>query len=816
MAESGFCHLTFKIVVGMKFRFSKITSYLTLFILFPLASSFAFPQRVAKLQEDAEKAFIWGDYLRAKEDYRELISIWAGPELLLKSRQRLALSLEMLNQRQEAIRAYQLLLLLLHPPQADEAKRSLAKLYLEERNYPAALAWLFSCQEKGANVQFQMGYSFTKLGEWRKGIKHLETLTPDFLLWDWVLYLLGKCYLGLKKPATALDLLSHIPRASLLHWNSQRMLVKAYSQQGSYRQAVKIAEDWGDNANSLFQVGKIYESLGETSKALSYYWRVVKSFPRDSLTWKAIEKIKKLQGEKLSPEERFQMGKAYFQRREWKNALSQFGGYLKSAPQGKRAEEATFLQANCLFKLGDYARAKSLYLSLISGFPHSTLSPKFRFNAAMCDWKLGKIEDAFWRFRDCSLRYPRTADGERALFLAGGILEGSGDYEGAANQYLMAQNRYPQGKLADQALWRAALCLYQGRDELRSLSLLNRFRGLYPQSPFCRTAIYWISKIYQRMGKVSQAKKALRELARKYPHSYYGLKAKSLLKGRDEFLPLRKTSAGPLVRTQRFEERLKERMNFSSWMKVNLPRGEILSLERNSHYQEGRMLARLGLTREAKREFVRAEKAAWGKPPALTLLLGYYVRHGWNLRGHKVASWIEDWAKGKRVEDLPPYLLRWLYPVHLLADAWERSRRVNLDPLFVLALIRRESRFDPYATSKSGARGLMQIMPLTGEEVAQSLGRHIISSQELYRKDINLDLGIYYLTQQLYRFSGRPEMALAAYNGGPTNVFRWKKGLKEPLDIDLFVERIDYSQTRAYLKMVLKDYVRYKEIWGEK
>ena len=110
----------------------------------------------------------------------------------------------------------------------------------------------------------------------------------------------------------------------------------------------------------------------------------------------------------------------------------------------------------------------------------------------------------------------------------------------------------------------------------------------------------------------------------------------------------------------------------------------------------------------------------------------------------------------------------------------------------------------------------MQIMPSTGKEVAHSLGRMHTSPEELYQVDLNLDLGIRYLLQQLHRFGGRPEMALAAYNGGPTNVLRWKRGLEEPLDIDCFVERIDYSQTRAYLKMVLKDYVRYKQVWRER
>jgi soluble lytic murein transglycosylase len=794
-----------------------IKTVLSLFFFFLLPFDLfpsPLPQGVIELKENAEEAFIWGDYRKAKKDYLNLISTWADPELLLKSRYRLALCLERLNQRKEAIRAYQLLLF--HIPQAEEVKRSLAKLYLEEGNYQATLVWLSSCKEKRADILFQMGYCYAQLGEWREGIIHLEALTPDYPLYDYVLYLLGRGYLDLGESSKSIDALSRIPQESLLYRDSQRTMVRAYSRGGNYQQALRMLEGWEKDANYLFRIGEIYGLIGEKAKSLTYYLRLIKSFPRDPLALRAGERIEELKGKELGPEERFLIGKVLFHSGEWRASLDQLGSYLKASPRGRWADEANFLEANCLFKLGDYTRARSLYLSLISKFPHSSFSPKSKFQIALCDWRLEKMGDAFWRFRDFSLRYPTAEHAERALFLAGSVLAENGDYRGAANQYLMAQARYPKDKLADQSLWRAAFCLYQDGDYLRSLSLLKEFSQLYDQSPFLKTTLYWTSKLCQKMGKVNQAKKILKELARKYPYSYYGLKAKSLLSGEDIFTPFRKSSSGLRTKTLKFKEQVRERSCFSTWIKGNFPPKDSLSLEEGLHFHKGKMLADLGLAEEAKKEFVHVEKTEWGNPRALSGLLGLYSQLGWDLRGHKVASWIEDEAKRRGVEDLPSYLLRWLYPVHLRADVWERCRRANLDPLFILALIRRESRFDLYATSRSGALGLMQIMPATGKEVARSLGRKEFSSKILYQKDINLDLGVHYLVQQLYRFGGRPEMALAAYNGGPTNVLRWKRGLEEPLDIDLFVERIDYSQTRSYLKMVLKDYFRYKEIWEGK
>ncbi len=799
----------------MRIRDPKIHLWLILLFFLPFSSfSSSLPKKVSELEKDAEEAFIWGDYQRAKADYLNLICIWSDPELLLKSRQRLALCLERLNQRREAIRAYQLLLY--HLPQAEEAKQALARLYLEEGNYQAALNWLSSCREKGADITFQMGYCLTQLGEWGEGINHLLVLDPHYPLWDYTLWLLGRCYLGLGEHSKSIDVFSRISGESLLYWDAQRMIIRAYTQKRDYHRALRRLEGWGETANSLLRMGEIYELMGEVSQSLSYYLRVIKTFPRDPLALRAGEKLSGLRGEKLLPEERFYIGRVHFYRREWGVALDQLGRYLRTSPRGRWVDEASFLKANCHFKLGNYLQARSLYLYLISASPDNRLSQKSRFQAALCDWRLGRVDDAFWRFRDYAQGYPRAEDAERALFLAGEVLEERGDYRGAATQYLMAQSHYPKGKLADQSLWRAAFCFYQAGDRLRSLFLLKRFSRLYESSPFLKTTLYWTSKIYQERGKVNQAKKALKKLARGYPHSYYGLKAKSLLSRENSFTPFRELPSRFMVKTLKFKEQMRERLYFSSWISDNFLNQHSPSLERGSHYQKGRMLANLGLSEEAKKEFVQVEKVEWGNLRAFSGLLGYYSKLGWDLRAHKVASWIEDWAKESGMENLPLYLLWWLYPVHLSVDVWERCRRANLDPLFVLALIRRESRFDPYATSRSGARGLMQIMPSTGREVARSLGRGDISPQELYRMDLNLELGVHYLIQQLHRFGGRPELALAAYNGGPTNVFRWKKGLEEPLDIDLFVERIDYTQTRSYLKMVLKDYVKYKQIWRER
>lgn len=123
----------------------------------------------------------------------------------------------------------------------------------------------------------------------------------------------------------------------------------------------------------------------------------------------------------------------------------------------------------------------------------------------------------------------------------------------------------------------------------------------------------------------------------------------------------------------------------------------------------------------------------------------------------------------------------------------------NIDPSLIAAIIQVESSFRPNAISPKGAVGLMQLMPDTARWVAEQRG---MPSKELNLLDpeLNVQLGVYYLQYLLQRFPTESS-ALAAYNGGPTNVKRW---LEEDVwdGSWLKAESIPFTETRQYVKKV--------------
>lgn len=98
------------------------------------------------------------------------------------------------------------------------------------------------------------------------------------------------------------------------------------------------------------------------------------------------------------------------------------------------------------------------------------------------------------------------------------------------------------------------------------------------------------------------------------------------------------------------------------------------------------------------------------------------------------------------------------------------GQRTGIDPVFLAALIRVESAFYPEAVSRKGARGLMQVMPATGEEVARKLGIEWAGAHQLHDLELNVRLGVFYLDWLLDYYAGNYKFALTAYNRGPGNV----------------------------------------------
>ena len=121
----------------------------------------------------------------------------------------------------------------------------------------------------------------------------------------------------------------------------------------------------------------------------------------------------------------------------------------------------------------------------------------------------------------------------------------------------------------------------------------------------------------------------------------------------------------------------------------------------------------------------------------------------------------------------------------------EAAATHGVDPYLVNGLIWVESKFRSKAKNKSGARGLMQLMPTT----AKALGRALDRPAKVYDPEFNVHAGTFYLSRQLQRFEGDEALALAAYASGPGRVREWvDAGEPLPASIQGFVTKVQRAR----------------------
>jgi soluble lytic murein transglycosylase len=127
----------------------------------------------------------------------------------------------------------------------------------------------------------------------------------------------------------------------------------------------------------------------------------------------------------------------------------------------------------------------------------------------------------------------------------------------------------------------------------------------------------------------------------------------------------------------------------------------------------------------------------------------------------------------------------------------------NINPLFITAIIKVESKFFRKARSEDGAVGLMQVMPQTASQLAKELNIRDFELSDLENPDTNIMFGSYYLSKLLKEFKGNERLAAAAYNAGDSKVLEWL-GQNPMLQVDSI--DMPYPETKYYINEVDKTY----------
>lgn len=331
-------------------------------------------------------------------------------------------------------------------------------------------------------------------------------------------------------------------------------------------------------------------------------------------------------------------------------------------------------------------------------------------------------------------------------------------------------------RLSDTALqrfWDKAWGAYIARDFKTARELFTFIRNTYTNPNVRRQSTYWLARIAERTGDKKGAEKVYTELANGDYEDLYG----------------------------RFAERRGAKRSKGNMVKLSAaPRwSEVAEKSMPDELRLAYELVALNVVRDARSELQDNSNdlnRKWSDALLAQMLYQQgqtHVAYRYMRRAFPEIATIEQ-------SSVPREFIEMYYPLSHKEKIFAEAKRHNLDPYLVMALIRQESAYDPQIKSPVGATGMMQIMPPTGKELAGKLGKSW-SPGKLTNPEYNIELGTFYLKQLINRFGGSSELALAAYNGGMGNVWKWQRAFAGRAN-DEFLESIPFSETRGYVKRI--------------
>src|SRR2546422_243123 len=382
---------------------------------------------------------------------------------------------------------------------------------------------------------------------------------------------------------------------------------------------------------------------------------------------------------------------------------------------------------------------------------------------------------------------------------------------------------YPQDPDVPAALFGIARSYFQERQYEEAFSFFDRVSKTFPQTKDGREGLNFSAAAALRMGHASTAVERYREYIEKYPNGERidsahlnlidALREAERPKEAIQWIArTRERFATSPTDTNALFARLRLEVAEGNW-KHAIATAEELSTR---NFQKG------GLTTAAEVAYLKAyslEQAGRTKDAVDTYLAipdGIETYYGWlateraqSLADAKVRSVVNQRAErvGSQIASSSNS-----YPAPYREAILRTARARKLDPRFILAIIKQESVFRPFAKSPSGARGLLQLTIDAAQKYAASAGLNALRENQLYRPETSILVGSEYLAELSRMFPNLLEAVAASYNGGEDNVARWVKRAKQK-NSGVFTAEIGFDETKAYVQKVMSNYRAYRQLY---
>lgn len=528
----------------------------------------------------------------------------------------------------------------------------------------------------------------------------------------------------------------------------------------------RLLDRWPDHSRGLaaFRELRLLEEKGEIPQDDRLRLAGARAARQNSRTDEAVQLLRpyldRPVSDALHKEASLEMGKTNYDAQRYRTALTYFDPLTESG--GTQSRSAWLNRARCYKKMGEWTNAIASYGEYVKRFPESSIAPEVQWEIA---WRLKII----------------------------------GEYEKAAVAFALVRTQFPESKYASLAPLQEALCLdLIGRSTEALVVLEGLVADKRSQNRDRDDALFWAGDIAERLDNPVRARAAYDELVQDFPETFYGLRAAGRI-GKDAIVGSSETPG--------FVSEDPARDWIASWAGNGTGSAYDCTLLE--------YLVKLGEWGAARSEASRLIKRS--KSDAIGLLQLARTFRRLNLSDYTIRCGrrLQDKAVRADVDDVHPHLLALIYPIGYFDLVLNEAKARDIDPFFILGLMRQESWFQPNAQSSAGACGLMQIMPSTGKHIARQFGEaQSFRTENLFDAPTNVRYGAWYIASLQKRYGGNLSIVASAYNAGEGNADIWKSR-NERFPQEEYVELINYSETRNYVKRTLSGYWIYRTIYQD-
>ena len=581
------------------------------------------------------------------------------------------------------------------------------------------------------------------------------------------------------KSAPNLPDFEHLRRALIYNFNRDFTDARLH-----YQAIVKDYPQSGNVPDALYQIGRGYAQEANFVEAINWFERVQEQFPDHPVSKDALS----------------QTASAYSRVNKPKEAITRYQKFIEKYADAENIERAYLNIVDIERDLGEDSDALKWTLRTQEVFkgklPEAiALFAQMRIHVAQNDWQNSLADaDKLLNFADLGgTRVPGGTNKTEVTFLKAFSLEQLQRYTEAIDVYLSI----PDGR-AEYYGWRST-------ERLRAMSADEKSRT------FVEAKINFLLK---ELGDVN---------AKNFGDFPSTVKMQSL------FRMTTNTLNGDLQAyiLRKIESNYRESANkiIPNFKLLEFGRKEVLrenrKLSDNYHQNLADELLFLGLYDEGTPELETALKNPKSQIPNpksddLNYTLAVFYKRG--EMANRAVAFIEPLWKNVpadyQIELIPREQAELLYPAPYADSLVRYAPERNVDPRFVLSIMRQESRYRADVKSYAAARGLMQFISTTSDKIANELGRENFKQDELYNPPTAILFGSQYLADIYKQFPGQHAAVAASYNGGEDNVKRWIMRSKSELP-DRYVPEIIFSQSKDYAYKVMANFRVYQIFYDE-